>query len=299
MTLQVRWIRSQPCCLRGGAQPLRALRLQQAGPRSRACDLACGCLERRFVHGAAVQGGRGIPQLPRAPACRCLCAPCPPDAGWGLRNDATVPGTFSPISGCVASTLALDAKKNTLSDLLIGGKGELKAAPSLAVPLPHLATGSNPRWLQRPRLALQLPNLLRRHAHSSAGAPPPPPLRAAGSGTIMGIPAGSDSGGCTDPGRQCMSWCQARAVLFEMRPGCLCIEAQHAGTRPSTAPRPRSKLSWLVLARGGAGQPIEASSSCGTPAGAVLPGPWLQVCRDLCSQEHRQHCRDQHHVLLM
>lgn len=69
-----------------------------------------------------------MPQLPPAPGCRCLCAPCPPDAGWGLRNDATVPGTFSPISGCVASTLTLDPKKNTLSDLLIGGKGELRGA---------------------------------------------------------------------------------------------------------------------------------------------------------------------------
>jgi hypothetical protein len=34
-----------------------------------------------------------------------------------------------------------------------------------------------------------------------------------GSANIIGIPAGGDSGGCTDPGHQCMSWCQALCCI--------------------------------------------------------------------------------------
>lgn len=89
-----------------------------------------------------------------------LKAACTDSSNWSLRNDATTPGTYSPISQCVATTLNIDPNKETLSNMLIGGKG---------------------------------------------------------SGTIIGIPAGSGSGGCTDPGRQCMSWCQALCCLA---PGC-------------------------------------------------------------------------------
>ncbi|KAI7845022.1 hypothetical protein COHA_001388 [Chlorella ohadii] len=34
-----------------------------------------------------------------------------------------------------------------------------------------------------------------------------------GSATIVGIPSGSGSGGCTDPGGQCMGWCQGLCCL--------------------------------------------------------------------------------------
>ncbi|KAL4447277.1 hypothetical protein ABPG77_007310 [Micractinium sp. CCAP 211/92] len=89
-----------------------------------------------------------------------LKAACTDSSNWSERNDATTPGTYSPISQCVATTLKIDNNQETLSNILLGGKG---------------------------------------------------------SGSIIGIPAASGSGGCTDPGRQCMSWCQALCCLA---PGC-------------------------------------------------------------------------------
>lgn len=67
---------------------------------------------------------------------------------WSLRNDATTPGTYSPISQCVATTLNIDPNKETLSNMLIGGKGARAAAQGSA--LLCVQEALRPGWLAGP-----------------------------------------------------------------------------------------------------------------------------------------------------